>query len=93
MDESLRQRTAELAKEMAQNLTTIEEVNSVMRSLMSATLERMLNTEDGCSSGTTAGGHAQGACGKFCGSEFLRSHGSSGLPGPLGTVRHASQPS
>jgi transposase-like protein len=45
MDETLRQRTAELAKEMAQNLTTIEEVNTVMRSLLSSTLERMLNTE------------------------------------------------
>ncbi len=45
MDDSLRQKTAELAKDMAQNLTTIEEVNAVMRSLMSSTLERMLNTE------------------------------------------------
>jgi putative transposase len=45
MDESMRQKTVELAEDMAHNLNTIDEVNAVMRSLMSATLERMLNTE------------------------------------------------
>jgi transposase-like protein len=38
-------KTDELAKALAQNATTLEELNHVMRSLMKSTLERVLNTE------------------------------------------------
>jgi hypothetical protein len=45
MDAALKRQTDALAKEIATQVTTIEEVNGVMRSLMKSALERMLNTE------------------------------------------------
>ena len=45
MDVALMQKTDELAAELAQNVTTLEELNTAMRSLMTSTMERMLNTE------------------------------------------------
>jgi len=45
MDAALKRQTDALAKEIATQVTTLEEVNGVMRSLMKSALERMLNTE------------------------------------------------
>lgn len=45
MDVALMKKTEELAKELAQNSPTLEELNTVMRSLMKSAMERMLNTE------------------------------------------------
>ncbi len=45
MDASLRTQAAELASEMAGQAKTIEDLNSLMRSMMKSALERMLNTE------------------------------------------------
>lgn len=45
MDVALIKKTEELAAELAQNSTTLEELNLVMRSLMKSTMERILNTE------------------------------------------------
>lgn len=45
MDVALMKKTDELAKELAQNATTLEDLNNVVRSLMKSTMERMLNTE------------------------------------------------
>ncbi len=45
MDVSLMQKTDQFAAELAQNVTTLEELNTAMRSLMKSTMERMLNTE------------------------------------------------
>ena len=45
MDVALMKKTDELAAELAQNVTTLEELNTAMRSLMKSTMERMLNTE------------------------------------------------
>lgn len=45
MDADLNKKTEDLALEIAARATTIHEVNSMMRSLMKSTLERMLNTE------------------------------------------------
>ncbi len=45
MDVTLTQKTEDLAAELAQNVTTLEELNTAMRSLMKSTMERMLNTE------------------------------------------------
>lgn len=45
MDGALLKKTDELAAEWAQNVTTLEELNTMMRSLMKSTTERMLNTE------------------------------------------------
>jgi transposase-like protein len=45
MDVALMKKTEELAKELAQNSSTLEELNTVMRSLMKSAMERMLNTE------------------------------------------------
>ena len=45
MDVALLKKTDELAKELAQNSTTLEDLNNVVRSLMKSTMERMLNTE------------------------------------------------
>lgn len=45
MDVALKKKTEELAAELAQNSTTLEELNLVMRSLMKSTMERILNTE------------------------------------------------
>ena len=45
MNRLLQEKTREYVEELAQNLTTLEELNSVMRLMMSSALERMLNTE------------------------------------------------
>jgi putative transposase len=45
MDAILARKADELAKELATQATTLEELNGVMRSLMKTALERMLNTE------------------------------------------------
>lgn len=45
MDATVMQKTEELARELAGQATTLEELNGVMRSLMKTALERMLNTE------------------------------------------------
>lgn len=45
MDASLTRKAGELAKELATQATTLEELNGVMRSLMKTALEKMLNTE------------------------------------------------
>ncbi len=45
MDVTLLKKTEELAKELAQNSSTLEDLNQVMWSLMKTTIERMLNTE------------------------------------------------
>ena len=45
MDVALTRKTEDLAAELAQNVTTLEELNTAMRSLMKSTMERMLNTE------------------------------------------------
>lgn len=45
MDANVTKRTEELAKELASQATTLDELNGVMRSLMKSTLETMLNSE------------------------------------------------
>jgi transposase-like protein len=45
MDAMFTKKADELAKELATQATTIEELNGVLRSLMKTALERMLNTE------------------------------------------------
>ena len=45
MDASLARKAKELARELATQVTTMEELNGVFRSLMKSALERMLNTE------------------------------------------------
>lgn len=45
MDASLQSRAEQLASELAGQATTIEDVNGLMRLMMKAALERMLNTE------------------------------------------------
>jgi putative transposase len=45
MDVSLQSRTEQLANEMADQARTIEDLNKLMRGMMKAALERMLNTE------------------------------------------------
>jgi transposase-like protein len=45
MDAIVMKKAHELAEELAGQATTLEDLNGVMRSLMKATLERMLNTE------------------------------------------------
>ena len=45
MDVALMKKTEELPKQLAQNSSTLEELNAVMRSLMKSAMERMLNTE------------------------------------------------
>ena len=45
MDAKVMTKTEELAKELAGQATTLEDLNGVMRSLMKSALERMLNTE------------------------------------------------
>ena len=45
MDVALLKRTDELAAEWAQNVTTLEEFKTMVRSLMKSTMERMFNTE------------------------------------------------
>ena len=45
MDANVTKRTEELAKELATQATTLDELNGVMRSLMKTTLESMLNSE------------------------------------------------
>ena len=59
MDATFTKKADELAKELATQATTIEELNGVMRSLMKTALEKMLNTElevhlGRCSSTATA---------------------------------------
>jgi len=59
MDAMFTKKADELAKELATQATTIEELNGVLRSLMKTALERMLNTElevhlGRCSSAATA---------------------------------------
>src|SRR3990170_7620079 len=45
MDANVMHKAEELAKELAGQATTLEDLNGVMRSLMKSALERMLNTE------------------------------------------------
>ena len=45
MDATLKQRTQELASELATQSSTIEDLNVAMRELMKSALEKMLNTE------------------------------------------------
>lgn len=45
MDATLKQRTQELASELATQSSTIEDLNAAMRELMKSALEKMLNTE------------------------------------------------
>ena len=45
MDASVKKKSEELAKELALQATTIEDLNGVMRSLMKSALESMLNSE------------------------------------------------
>src|SRR5262245_10160112 len=45
MDAKLLEKTQELAKELAGQATSLDELNGVMRSLMKSALERMLDTE------------------------------------------------
>jgi putative transposase len=45
MDAILTQKASELAEELATTVTTLEELDAVTRSLMKATLERILNSE------------------------------------------------
>lgn len=45
MDVTLQGRTKQLANEMADQARTIEDLNKLMRGMMKAALERMLNTE------------------------------------------------
>ena len=45
MDARLLKKTDELAEELATQVSTLEELNGVMRSLMKSALERMLNSE------------------------------------------------
>jgi putative transposase len=45
MDATITTKAMELAKELAGQATTVEELNDVMRQLMKSALERMLNTE------------------------------------------------
>ena len=45
MDTSLRTRAEELASEIASQAETAEDLNNVMRLMMKAAMERMLNTE------------------------------------------------
>ena len=45
MEASLHQRAEQLAKEMAGEAATIEDLNDLMRQIMKAALERMLDTE------------------------------------------------
>ena len=45
MDVALTRKTEDLAAELAQNVRTLEELNTAMRSLMKSSMERMLNTE------------------------------------------------
>lgn len=45
MDAKLMDQTEDLAKEIATQATTLEELNGVMKQLVSSALERMLNTE------------------------------------------------
>jgi putative transposase len=45
MDAILKQRTHELASELATQSSTIEDLNAAMRELMKSALEKMLNTE------------------------------------------------
>ena len=45
MDVALQTRAEELANEMAGQARTIEDLNELMRRMMKAALERMLNTE------------------------------------------------
>ena len=45
MDASLQSRAEQLANEIADKATTVEELNGLMRLMMKSGLERMLNTE------------------------------------------------
>lgn len=45
MDAILTKKAEELAKDLAGQATTLNELNEVLRSLMKSALERMLNTE------------------------------------------------
>ena len=45
MDAILTKKAEELAKDLAGQATTLNELNAIMRSLMKSALERMLNTE------------------------------------------------
>ena len=45
MDAALMKKAEELANEVAVQATTLEELNQVVRSLMSTALEKMLNAE------------------------------------------------
>jgi len=45
MDAILSKKAVELAKELAESTTTLNELSEVMRSLMKTALERMLNSE------------------------------------------------
>ncbi|MGD0516396.1 MAG: hypothetical protein ABSA26_02580 [Thermoguttaceae bacterium] len=45
MDVTLQGRTEQLANEMAGQARTVEDLNKLMRGMMKAALERMLNTE------------------------------------------------
>ena len=45
MDAILKSQAEQLAREMAEQATTIDDLNGLMRTMMKSALERMLNTE------------------------------------------------
>ena len=45
MDAILKSQAEQLAREMATHVTTLDDLNGLMRTMMTTALERMLNTE------------------------------------------------
>ncbi|HVL10959.1 MAG TPA: hypothetical protein VM529_00235, partial [Gemmata sp.] len=45
MDAILKEQAGQLANELAARVTTLEDLNGLMRTMMKTALERMLNTE------------------------------------------------
>ena len=61
MDASLKARAEQLAQDMANQASTAEDVNELMRLMMKSALERMLNTEMDVHLGRRASGAEQAA--------------------------------
>ena len=59
MDAILKSQAEQLAREMATQVTTLDDLNGLMRTLMKTALERMLNTEMDVHLGRRAGRRRQ----------------------------------
>lgn len=91
MDATLSARAEQLAREMAANASTVDDLNSLLRAMMRSALERMLNTEMDCHLGRSPSAEPAAPAPPTPGPRNRRNgHSKKTIAGDLGELRLAT---